>query len=69
MFDFFVFYTCVSNLLKQLQNWIRQITAFVSVFTVLFKGCACRRGGDHIYIYIYIYIHAFVGSGGVWKHR
>ena len=30
----------------------------VGIYSV-FKGCACRRGGDHMYIYIYMYASAF----------
>ena len=52
-----MFYTCVSNLQKQLQNWIRKKMAFVSVFTVFLRGVRVV-GGVTIYIYTYIYIHS-----------
>ena len=28
-----------------------------------FKRCACRRGGDHIYIYMYRDIHIYIYNG------
>ena len=28
----------------------------ISVYSV-FKGCACRSGGDHMYVYIYMYAY------------
>ena len=31
----------------------------IGIYTV-FKGCASRRGGDHIYIYVYICIYIYV---------
>ena len=39
-------------------------TAFAPVFTVFFKVCACRRGGDqNIYVYIYTWLHKiFLGA-------
>ena len=35
-------------------------TASVSVFTVLVKGCACRRGVTRrVYIHIYVHVHVY----------
>ena len=58
MFLFFVFYTCVSNLWKQLQSWIRKNGVCIGIY--IFKGCACRRESDHIHIYIYICIYIYI---------
>ena len=57
IFGFWIFLSF--TLKKQLQNWIRKKTAFVSVFTVFLRGVRVA-GGVSICIYIYIYLYTYV---------
>ena len=71
----FVFYTCVSNLYTQLQNWIRKKNGVCIGIYSVFKGCACRRRVT-IYIYIHIYVcvytyedmHMYTYTNGPYEH-